>query len=128
MAFSSLSHPLSGSVGRMPSLGDFYAFSLLFTKKRGRIREKELSGGRGVSVVIGIDIGGSTTKIVGFSHTKEGRSLLPPFMVSAADPITSMYGAFGRFLSENGLALSVYKFPISIHTSSDNNILSCAPN
>ena len=61
---------------------------------------------RDVSVVIGIDIGGSTTKIVGFSHTEEGRRLLPPFMVSAADPITSMYGAFGRFLSENDLALS----------------------
>ena len=61
---------------------------------------------RDVSVVIGIDIGGSTTKIVGFSHTAEGRRLLAPFMVSAADPITSMYGAFGRFLSENELALS----------------------
>ena len=59
-----------------------------------------------MSVVIGIDIGGSTTKIVGFSHTKEGRRLLPPFLVSAADPVTSMYGAFGRFLSENELALS----------------------
>ena len=59
-----------------------------------------------MSVVIGIDIGGSTTKIVGFSRTREGRRLLPPFMVSAADPITSMYGAFGRFLSENELSLS----------------------
>ena len=59
-----------------------------------------------MSVVIGIDIGGSTTKIVGFSRTQEGRKLLPPFLVSAADPVTSMYGAFGRFLSENELALS----------------------
>ena len=59
-----------------------------------------------MSVVIGIDIGGSTTKIVGFAHKGQERTLLSPFLVSAADPITSMYGAFGRFLSENDLALT----------------------
>ena len=56
-----------------------------------------------MSVIIGIDIGGSTTKIVGFQKTEEGKRLLSPFLVSAADPITSMYGAFGKFLSENSL-------------------------
>lgn len=59
-----------------------------------------------MSVIIGIDIGGSTTKIVGFQKTEEGKRLLSPFLVSAADPITSMYGAFGKFLSENALPLS----------------------
>ncbi len=59
-----------------------------------------------MSVVIGIDIGGSTTKIVGFRKDGEGKELLPPFLVSAADPITSMYGAFGKFLSENSLSLA----------------------
>ena len=59
-----------------------------------------------MSVVIGIDIGGSTTKIVGFARKESERRLLSPFLVSAADPVTSMYGAFGRFLSENELALS----------------------
>lgn len=59
-----------------------------------------------MSVVIGIDIGGSTTKIVGFERQGEERRLLPPFLVSAADPITSMYGAFGKFLSENDLPLA----------------------
>ena len=59
-----------------------------------------------VSVVIGIDVGGSTTKIVGFEKNGEEKRLLSPFLVSAADPITSMYGAFGRFLSENNLPLS----------------------
>ena len=59
-----------------------------------------------MSVIIGIDIGGSTTKIVGFQKTEEGKRLLSPFLVSAADPITSMYGAFGKFLSENSLPLS----------------------
>ena len=59
-----------------------------------------------MSVVIGIDIGGSTTKIVGFEKTGTERRLLPPFLVQAADPLTSMYGAFGKFLAENDLPLS----------------------
>lgn len=58
------------------------------------------------NVVIGIDVGGSTTKIVGFRHTESGESLIAPLFVQATDPITSIYGAFGRFTMENGLALS----------------------
>ena len=58
------------------------------------------------SVVIGIDVGGSTTKIVGFRHTASGApELISPLFVRATDPITSIYGALGRFTSENGLAL-----------------------
>jgi type II pantothenate kinase len=56
--------------------------------------------------VIGIDVGGSTTKIVGFKIDENGRSLISPFLVKATDPITSIYGAFGKFTSENGLAIS----------------------
>ena len=52
--------------------------------------------------IIGIDIGGSTTKIVGF----RGETLLPPLQVRATDPLASVYGAFGRYLSENGISLS----------------------
>ena len=52
-------------------------------------------------VTVGIDIGGSTTKIVGFSEGK----LITPISVKAADPLTSVYGALGRFTYENGLAL-----------------------
>jgi len=55
-----------------------------------------------MSRVIGIDIGGSTTKIVGFSEGK----LFSPFLVKATDPVSSVYGALGRFLTENGLQLS----------------------
>ena len=58
------------------------------------------------NVVIGIDVGGSTTKIVGFRHTGEGEELIAPLFVQATDPITSIYGAFGRFTMENGLSLS----------------------
>ena len=56
--------------------------------------------------VIGIDVGGSTTKIVGFKIDENARSLISPFLVKATDPITSIYGAFGKFTSENGLAIS----------------------
>ncbi len=55
--------------------------------------------------VIGIDVGGSTTKIVGF--TDEG-TLIEPLFVKATDPVTSVYGALGKFTSENGLALSYH--------------------
>lgn len=52
--------------------------------------------------IIGIDIGGSTTKIVGF----EDGGLLSPLLVRATDPIASIYGAFGKFLSNNRMMLS----------------------
>ncbi len=56
--------------------------------------------------VIGIDVGGSTTKIVGFKKSDGASELITPFLVRATDPITSIYGAFGRFTSQNGLSLS----------------------
>lgn len=61
------------------------------------------------SIILGIDIGGSTTKIVGFDCTDrkaDNASLIMPLFVRATDPITSLYGAFGRFLDENNLHLS----------------------
>lgn len=58
-----------------------------------------------MGVVIGIDVGGSTTKIVGFQREDAGYSLVQPLFVRATDPITSIYGAFGRFTNENDLAL-----------------------
>lgn len=55
-----------------------------------------------MSVVIGIDVGGSTTKIVGY--TTEGK-LVSMLQVEAADPLTSAYGALGKFINENNLSL-----------------------
>ena len=56
--------------------------------------------------VLGIDVGGSTTKIVGF-RKEDGRAvLIEPQCVRATDPLTSIYGAFGRFTMQNGLSLS----------------------
>ena len=56
-------------------------------------------------VTVGIDIGGSTTKIVGFSDGK----LITPISVKATDPLTSVYGALGRFTCENELSLEQIK-------------------
>ena len=56
-------------------------------------------------VTIGIDIGGSTTKIVGFSSDPT-HTLIDPLSVRATDPVTSVYGAFGKFLTQNNLELS----------------------
>lgn len=59
-----------------------------------------------VKNVIGIDVGGSTTKIVGFRMEENGdNQLISPFLVRATDPITSIYGAFGKFIAENNLSL-----------------------
>lgn len=59
-----------------------------------------------MGVVIGIDVGGSTTKIVGFREDGTSHFLMQPLFVRASDAITSIYGAFGRFINENDLALS----------------------
>ena len=51
--------------------------------------------------ILGIDIGGSTTKIIGY---RDGE-IFSPLLVKANDPKASLYGAFGKFLSENSLKL-----------------------
>ena len=48
-----------------------------------------------MSIVLGIDIGGSTTKIVGL---RSDGSAIAMHRVQAQDPITSLYGAMGNFL------------------------------
>jgi type II pantothenate kinase len=58
-----------------------------------------------MKTVIGIDVGGSTTKIVGFEKDGENRRLIEPIFVRATDAITSVYGAFGKFTMQNNLSL-----------------------
>lgn len=53
-------------------------------------------------MILGIDIGGSTTKITGFHDNK----IISPMIVRATDPVSSLYGAFGKFINENRLRLS----------------------
>lgn len=52
--------------------------------------------------IVGIDVGGSTTKIVGFDS--DGR-LIAPMHVKATDQITSVFGALGKFTTENSIEL-----------------------
>lgn len=56
-----------------------------------------------MSLVIGIDVGGSTTKIVGIEN---GHDIKSPMNIKANDPITSLFGAFGKYIYDNGIALS----------------------
>ena len=55
-----------------------------------------------MGIIIGIDVGISTTKIVGL---KSGH-VTAPTRITAADPITSLYGAFGKYLHDNDIQLS----------------------
>lgn len=55
-----------------------------------------------MAIVIGIDVGISTTKIVG---VQDGQ-VFSPLRIKATDPITSLYGAFGKFLYDNKVQLS----------------------
>ena len=59
-----------------------------------------------MSIVIGIDVGGSTTKIVGFKNTDGTRQIIEPQFITANDPLTATYGAFGKFTDENRIAIS----------------------
>lgn len=54
-----------------------------------------------MGMVIGIDVGGSTTKIIGV----EEKSLRHPMIVRAEDPVTSLFGAFGKYIYDNGIQL-----------------------
>lgn len=56
-----------------------------------------------MSIILGIDIGGSTTKIVGLDS---GGNAIAMRRVQAQDPITSLYGAMGSFLFTNNFQLS----------------------
>ncbi len=53
-------------------------------------------------MVIGIDVGISTTKIVGINN--DGR-VISPIRIKATDPVTSLYGAFGKYLYNNKIRL-----------------------
>lgn len=55
-----------------------------------------------MKTIIGIDVGGSTTKIVGF----QGDVMIAPQFVKASDPLTSLFGAFGKFTAQNNIELS----------------------
>lgn len=55
-----------------------------------------------MDVILGIDIGGSTTKIVGL---RTDGSVISMLRVRAEDQVTSLYGALGNYLTSNRLSL-----------------------
>nr|WP_314460525.1 type II pantothenate kinase [uncultured Clostridium sp.] len=55
-----------------------------------------------MKITIGIDLGGSTTKIVGFQDHK----LKIPTFVKADNPIASLFGALGKFIYDNNIQLN----------------------
>ena len=55
-----------------------------------------------MDVILGIDIGGSTTKIVGL---RTDGSVVSMLRVRAEDQVTSLYGALGNYLTSNALTL-----------------------
>lgn len=56
-----------------------------------------------MGVILGIDIGGSSTKIVGLH---ENGTVIDMLRVKAEDPLTSLYGALGNFLATHSLKLT----------------------
>ena len=57
--------------------------------------------------IVGIDIGGSMTKICGFRL--KDKSLIKPFYIKASDQVSSLYGAFGKFTADNDIKLNEIK-------------------
>ena len=55
-----------------------------------------------MGIIIGIDVGISTTKIIGI---KDGE-VVSPIRITAIDPVTSLYGAFGKYLHDTGISLT----------------------
>ena len=55
-----------------------------------------------MDIILGIDIGGSSTKIVGL---RTDGSMISMLRVRAEDQVTSLYGALGNYLSSNRLSL-----------------------
>ena len=55
-----------------------------------------------MSVVIGIDVGGSTTKVVGIRDEQ----ICNPQFVRATNSVASLFGAFGKYLYDNKIPLN----------------------
>ena len=59
-----------------------------------------------MDIILGIDVGGSTTKVVGLDVHGNPLSML---RVRAEDQVTSLFGALGNYLSSNDLSLQVVR-------------------
>jgi type II pantothenate kinase len=59
-----------------------------------------------MEIILGIDVGGSTTKLVGLTGDGETVDML---QVEASDQLTSAFGAFGKFIANNKLHIGDIK-------------------
>ena len=71
-----------------------------------------------MSVVIGIDVGGSTTKVVGIRN----KQICNPLFVRATDPVASLFGALGKYLYDNNIPLSIIQFCTAFKSFLFNNL------
>lgn len=55
-----------------------------------------------MKIKVGLDIGGSTTKIVGMQDGK----IIASEIVKAADPVTSAFGAVGKLINDHSLSVN----------------------
>ena len=55
-----------------------------------------------MKIKVGLDIGGSTTKIVGMQDGK----IIAREIVKAADPVTSAFGAVGKLINDHSLSVN----------------------
>ncbi|MCR5339725.1 MAG: pantothenate kinase [Saccharofermentans sp.] len=63
-----------------------------------------------MKINIGLDIGGSTTKIVGM----RGKEIVAKEIVRAGDPVTSAFGAVGKLINDHGLKTDdIYRINIT---------------
>ena len=56
-----------------------------------------------MSIIIGIDAGISSTKIIGIEN---GKRIMTPMSISCNETISSIYGVLGKYLHENSTALA----------------------
>lgn len=76
--------------------------ALLPYDENNRRQSRHRKGRFSMDVILGIDIGGSTTKIVGL---QADGSVISMLRVRAEDQVTSLYGALGNYLTSNHLTL-----------------------
>lgn len=54
-----------------------------------------------MAIIIGVDVGCSTTKIVGLFNGE----IKSPLFIKATDPVSSLFGAFGKYIYDNNIEL-----------------------
>ena len=59
-----------------------------------------------MKIKVGLDIGGSTTKIVGMQDGMQDGKIIAREIVRAADPVTSAFGAVGKLINDHSISVN----------------------